>query len=116
MKYPCQGLGGGFDTFIVESLHNNEVNNMRTTNEYVIEWIEGVNICAITCPENSALSNKLIKLAEEYPDEVQMSHSEFFHIPKSWISVRPSKKKNFTDEQREALRERMKTLSNKKTS
>lgn len=89
---------------------------MRSTNEYVIEWVEGDKIAAITCPENSSLSNRLIKLAEEYPEEVQMSHSEFFHVPKSWIKVSPPHKKNYTPEQRQALRERMKALRNKANS
>ena len=89
---------------------------MRSTNEYVIEWVEGDKIAAITCPESSGLSNRLIKLAGEYPDEVQMLHSEFFHVPKSWIKVSPPQKKNYTEEQRQALRERMKALRNKTNS
>lgn len=86
---------------------------MRTTNEYVIEWVEGDKIAAITCPENSGLSNRLIKLAGEYPEEVQMSHSEFFHVPKSWVKVSPPPRRTYTEEQKEVMRERMRALHNK---
>lgn len=80
---------------------------MRTTNEYVIEWVEGDKVAAITCPKNSGLSNRLIKLAEEHPNEVQMSHSEFFHVPKSWIKVSPPPRRTYTEEQRKAIAERL---------
>ena len=86
---------------------------MRSTNEYVIEWVEGDKIAAITCPENSSLSNRLIKLAGKYPEEVQMSHSEFFHVPKSWVNIRPPKKYNLTEEQKA---ERIERLSKAKSS
>lgn len=89
---------------------------MRTTNEYVIEWIEGVNICAITCPENSALSNKLIKLAEEYPEDVEMMHTELFHVPVKWVSVRKPKQMNYTDEEKAERAERMRQFRNKTKS
>lgn len=88
---------------------------MRTTSEYVIEWVEGDKTATVTVPENSGRANKLAKYASEYPDEVEMKHSELFHIPTSWVSIRPPKKMNYTEEQRQALRERARTLRNKNT-
>ena len=40
---------------------------MRTTNEFVIEWITGDDRATVTVPEGTALSTRLVKLSEEYP-------------------------------------------------
>lgn len=61
---------------------------MRTTNEFVIEWVTGDDRATVTAPEGSALANRLAKLAEEFPDNVEMMHSELFHIDVNLITIR----------------------------
>lgn len=78
---------------------------MRTTNEYVIEWVEGDKTATVTAPEGSALSNRLIKLASECPDDVEMKHTELFHVPVKWVKVSPPRKLDLSEERKEALRE-----------
>lgn len=58
--------------------------------------------------------NKIIKLAQERPDEVQIidyPENNFghitAHIPKSWLKISPPKEMNLTEEQRLAAAERM---------
>lgn len=56
--------------------------------------------------------NRIYKLAEEHPDEVEITtvFKDGFvtaHIPKSWIKVKPPAKRSLTEEQREAYVERM---------
>ena len=87
---------------------------MRSTNEYVIEWVEGDKTATVTAPEGSALSNKLIKLASECPDDVEMKHSELFHVPVKWVSVRKPKQMNYTEEQLKARSDWMRQLHSKK--
>ena len=58
--------------------------------------------------------NKILKLKEKYPDEVEIicmpennNGSIFAHIPKSWMKVSPPKQVNYTEEQKAAMAERM---------
>lgn len=58
--------------------------------------------------------NKIIKLRESHPDEVEIKYLPednngmmLVHIPKSWLKVSPPRQVNYTDEQRAALAERM---------
>ena len=39
-------------------------------NEFAINWIKGADYAEITVPSGTALKSKLLKLAEEKPDEV----------------------------------------------
>lgn len=80
---------------------------MRSTNEYVIEWVEGDKTATVTAPEGSALSNKLIKLASECPDDVEMKHTELFHVPVKWVKVSQPRKVEYTEEQRKKIGERL---------
>ncbi len=61
---------------------------MRTTNEFVIEWVSGDKTATVTAPENSALANRLAKLSQEFPDSVQMKHSELFHVDVDLVHIR----------------------------
>lgn len=81
---------------------------MRTTNEYALEWVQGDNMATVTAPEGSALGNKIMRLAEKYPNEVEVIHSELFHIPAKWIKVNPPKQ--ISDENRSKAKERLKAI------
>lgn len=59
--------------------------------------------------------NKIQKLKEQYPDEVQITippeqngGAIIAHIPKSWLKISPPRKVNITEERRAELSERMK--------
>ena len=80
-------------------------------NETVFE-IEGDRDHWTVSTGQSVWRNRLFKLAEEHPDEVKClvrneDGSVMFHIPKSYLAVRPPKKMNFTEEQKQAARERL---------
>ena len=65
---------------------------------------------------NKALRRKLDKLAEERPEDCRcVSESRGdqagdYIVPKTWIKVRPPRKLVLTDEQREAMRDRLLTV------
>lgn len=53
--------------------------------------------------------NKILKLQESHPDEVQIKYLPednngmlVAHVPKSWLKVSPPRQREMTDEQREA--------------
>ena len=57
---------------------------------------------------------KILRLAEENPDQVVIeNHPEenygylVAHVPQVWFVIRPPKKMNLSEEQKEALRDRM---------
>lgn len=58
--------------------------------------------------------NRLAKLAEQHPAEVECvavnrDGSVMYHVPASWVKVKPPRKVNMTDKQRAALAERLKS-------
>ena len=64
--------------------------------------------------------NKINKLREKYPDEVNVIYEPenncgtiYAHVPKSWVKVSPPRQVNYTDEQRAALAERLAAARNK---
>lgn len=83
---------------------------MRETNEYAIEWVIGDKTATCTVPENTALNNKLTRLAEEYPQEVEIVNSELFHVPARWVRISPQRK--MSEEQRQQASERLKKARN----
>ena len=87
-----------------------------TTNEFCIEWCKGDKTATVTAPEGSALNTRLTRLAEEYPDEVDVRNSELFHVPVKWVSIRKPKQMNYTDEEKAERAERMRQLRNKTKS
>ena len=65
--------------------------------------------------------NKLKKLKEQRPDEVQIiclpednGGYVLAHVPKTWMKLSPPRAVNYTEEQKEALRERMANARNKR--
>lgn len=81
--------------------------------EFAIEWIKGNDYAGVTVPSGTALKNKLLRYAEERPDEVKLivendDGSEFFHIPVNYVKVSPPRK--VSDEQKAAAGERFKKM------
>ena len=82
-------------------------------NEFCIEWIKGNEYAGVSVPSGTALKSKLMKYAEERPDEVKVmavnkDGSAFFHIPINYIKISPPRK--VSDEQREAAGERFRKM------
>lgn len=71
-------------------------------------WVETHNI---------KLRNNLRKLNEERPDKCQLKYEDNdrgyarYYVPKNWVKIAPPRKVNLTDEQRDALRERLRNIS-----
>ena len=88
---------------------------MEGSNENVIEWLRGDKIAAISAPNKSRLKGKVLKLAEQFPDEVEIrarnkDGSIFAHVPVSFVTIR--KPKQVSETQREAARENFKKARN----
>ena len=82
-------------------------------NEFSIEWTKDRNYAGVTVPSGTALKSKLMRYAQERPDEVKLmaenkDGSAFFHIPISYVKVSPPRK--VSEEQREAARERLRKM------
>ena len=82
-------------------------------NEFAIEWIKGADYAGVTVPSGTALKSKLLRLAEQNPDEVKIiienkDGSLFAHIPVNYVKISPPKK--MSEEQREAASERFKQM------
>lgn len=82
-------------------------------NEFCIEWIKGNGYAGVSAPSGTALKSKLMKYAEERPDEVKVmavnrDGSAFFHIPVNYIKISPPRK--ISEEQREAAGERFRKM------
>ena len=82
-------------------------------NEFCIEWIKGNDYAGVTVPSGTALKSKLMRYAQERPDEVKLmaenkDGSAFFHIPISYVKVSPPRK--VSEAQREAAGERFKKM------
>ena len=82
-------------------------------NEFCIEWIKGNDYAGVTVPSGTALKSKLMRYAQERPDEVKVMSvnsdgSAFFHIPINYVKVSPPRK--VSDEQKEAAGERFKKM------
>ena len=82
-------------------------------NEFCIEWIKGNDYAGVTVPSGTALKSKLMRYAQERPEEVKLKSenkvgSAFFHIPISYVKVSPPRK--VTEEQREAAGERLRKM------
>lgn len=77
-------------------------------NEFAIEWTKDRNYAGVTAPSNSALKNRLLRYAEERPDEVKIialnkDGSIFAHMPISYIHCYPPRQ--VSEEQRERARQ-----------
>lgn len=72
----------------------------------------------LTCDQHAAFYSseakwirKIKQLQQSYPDQISIinesTDSILVHLPKSWLKIKPPQKRNFTEEQREALKQRM---------
>ena len=82
-------------------------------NEFCIEWLRGSDYAGVTTPSGTALKSKLMKYAEERPEDVKLmaenkDGSAFFHIPINYVKLSPPRK--VSDEQREAAGERFRKM------
>lgn len=66
------------------------------------------------CSSERKWINKVLKLAEQYPDAVNITHTvEDNHgmlcadLPASWLKISPPRQVNYTDEQKAAMAERL---------
>jgi len=94
---------------------NTENYTGETSQENVIEWIRGDKEVTVTFANNTRYNNKVRKLAEEYPDDVKIvadnkDGSIVAHLPLTYIKVSHPRQVNYTEEQREKLRERFKSI------
>ena len=76
---------------------------------------------ATFCSSETKWINKILKLAEQYPNEVEIQVLPednqgmiLAHIPKSWMKISPPRKSNYTEEQRLAIAERLQSARNSK--
>ncbi len=80
--------------------------------ETCITRIENDDYISVYTSERKFI-NKIYKLKEQYPDDVTIIHvnpdgSVCVHFPYNWMTFpKPKAKRNYTDEQREAMAERM---------
>lgn len=82
-------------------------------NEFDICWCRGNIVAGVTCPNSSKMKNKVLKLAEEHPDEVEViamnkDGSIFAHVPVKCITVRWPRK--VSEEQAAVARQRFQEM------
>ena len=58
---------------------------------------------------NGKLRRRLEQLERDRPDEVSRNYNKDFVIPKGWIRINPSYTREITEEQRDQMRETLKT-------
>lgn len=86
--------------------------------ETSIERISGDTYCNVYTGERK-FANQLRQLQHDYPDEVQLTDysdgSVGAKVPYDWFRfIKPPSKRNYTEEQRKAMGERMKKARNNK--
>ncbi len=81
--------------------------------ETCIERIQSDNYCCISTGEKKFVT-MIAEWAKQYPDDVIIKYinndgSIMAHVPSNWFRfVKPPTKRSYTDEQRQAMSERMK--------
>lgn len=92
---------------------------MAEIRETCLEYTDKSNHATFYSGERR-LIHKILKYAEERPDEVQIicmpENNEghiLAHIPKSWLKISPPRQVNYTEEQKAALAERMRAARSK---
>ena len=93
---------------------------MADIKETCVEYIDQESTATFYSGERK-LINKILKLAEERPDEVKIicmpednDGHLLAHIPKNWLKISPPAKRSFTEEQRAAAAERMRNVAKAK--
>lgn len=80
-----------------------------------IDHVNGVEHCNVTTGDK-VVKNRLAKLAKEHPDQVVLmadnaDSSVWYHVPWKWIQIRPPRKINMSEERRQELAEKMRSMS-----
>ena len=89
-----------------------EERSYDSNNENVIEFLRNAKTATVNFTQPKYIS-KIKKLAEKFPDDVEIcceneDGSIVAHIPVKWIKVNnPTSNRVITEEQREAARERL---------
>lgn len=89
----------------------------ESSQECAIEWIRNSRTATVTFPGNTKYCSKVKKLAAEYPEEVKIrvtnpDGSIVATLPTKYIKISAPRKvtKEYTEEEKEVLRERMKKM------
>ena len=95
-----------------EKACNTENYTGESTQENVIEWLRGDKEVTVTFANRTKFNTKVRKLAEKYPDKVEIvadnrDGSIVAHLPLNWIKVAKPREVNLSEEQRIALGERL---------
>ena len=76
---------------------------------------------ATFCSSEKKWINKILNLHQKHPDKVQILHYPednggmiYAHIPKKWLKVAPPPVRNYTEEQKAAMAERLAAAREKK--
>lgn len=93
---------------------------MAELKETVFECVD-VDNQATFCSGERKWINKILRLKEKFPDEVEIVCGPddndgiiLAHVPKSWLKVSPPKKVDYSEEQRAAAAERLAEARKKK--
>ena len=92
---------------------------MNDSRETAWDWYSDEKMASM-CSNEAVWVRKLTALAEQYPDDGVIKKTPednggviLVSLPKKWFKIKPPTKRNMTDEQREALAERMKKVRNR---
>lgn len=87
-------------------------------NENAIEWLDNRQKATVTL-HGGRLKNRVMRLAEEYPDEVEIRREPddnggflVAKIPVKWVKIAPPRRLELTDERKEELRKQIKVAQN----
>ena len=91
---------------------------MDGVNENVIEWLKNEKTASVTAANATRLKGRLLKLAKEFPEEVQIiaqneDGSIFAHVPVRYIKGGAPRKVEMSDEQKAELAERFRLAREK---
>lgn len=92
-------------------------NLANNVNEIAINFVRGDKVASVTAASATRLNSKIKKLAEEFPEDVQIlavneDGSIFAHVPVKWVKISAPRK--VSEEQRAAASERFKAFQKKK--
>ena len=85
------------------------------SHENVIEWLKDSKTATVTLSQGRYIT-KIKKLAKQYPDEVEIIRenkdgSLLAHIPVSYIKINNPPRREYTEEQRAAMAERLRKIN-----
>ena len=95
---------------------DNDLFTGQTVQENCIEWIKGSKTATVTFPKGR-FTTKISKLAEQYPDEVQICHTNsdgsiVAHIPVKYVRLQRPTSQELTEEEKQAVVERLRLSRN----